>query len=135
MVVPQSIKVSLSIIDSGTWAPTWEPYNTKKMDVKRRMAVVLFSEWDNAKDEPRYTKYLEYSRGKGMEWWRSKVKEGVVKNITSWADNTGHIILWAEFDSIDSVGKLWKDEGFHNTNREFAPLVDNMKTRLMRITK
>jgi hypothetical protein len=97
-----------------------------------KMAVVMFSEWDNAKDEARYKKYGELSRGKTMEWFQKKVKEGVIKNVSSWSDNTGHIILWCEFDGIDLVAKLWKDEEFHKLMMEFFPFVDNMKTRLMR---
>jgi hypothetical protein len=71
-------------------------------------------EWDNAKDESRYKRYGEWSRsGRARVYWEKKVEEGIVKNISQWADNTGHLILWIEFVDIDAFAKLWADEEFH----------------------
>ena len=101
---------------------------------EQKVAVVLFSEWDDAKDEARIRKYAEWSKNKekGMAWWQKKIKEGVVKSVSLWSDNAGHNIVWVEFDSIDKFAKLWGDEEYHKLSMEGLPLVDNYRVRLMR---
>ena len=97
------------------------------------MAVVLSVEWDNAKDESRYNKYGEWSRsGHTRVFWEKKLEEGIVKNMSQWADNTGYIIFWAEFENMEAFAKLWSDEEFHKSWLEINPLVDNLRFRILR---
>lgn len=104
---------------------------TQKMKGGKKVAVVMFSEWDMAKDEARSKKHSEFSKGNGMAWWQKKIEEGVVKNVSAWSDNTGYIILWVEFDNIESFAKLWGDEEYHRLSMQGAPFVDNYRVRIM----
>ena len=104
------------------------------------MAVVFMMEWDNPKDEARYKKFSEFqSWRKGLtekykeyvETMNKMNQEGTLK-FNGWTDNTGHIIGWWEFESIESFGKLWVVEEWHKWTIEFNHLVDNLHFRLLR---
>ena len=95
------------------------------------MAVVLMIEWDNAKDESRYKKYGEQTREGRPEWMKKLVEEGIVKG-RSWADNTGHIVAWFEFDNIEAFAQLWGNEEWQNYWLRRNPVVDNVSFRLLR---
>ena len=96
------------------------------------MVIVLFGEWDNPKDPERIQKYRDFSSKKGLAYWEKKVKEGVVKTVSSWSDNTGHIISWIVLEGSKEFSKIWDDEGYHSMMREFILLVDNFRSRMMR---
>ena len=101
------------------------------------MAVVVFSEWDDAKDEARLRKKAEWDKGKekGMRWWQEKIKEGVVKSVSGWTDGTGHNIVWVELENIGKFSELWNDETYHELSKEGLPLVDNYRIRILRLVK
>jgi len=96
------------------------------------MVIVLFGEWDNPKDPERSQRYRDFSTKKGVPYWEKKVKEGVAKTAGSWSDNTGHIISWIVLDGSKEFGKIWDSEDYHAMMREFIPLVDNFRPRIMR---
>ena len=70
------------------------------------MKVVFLIEWDNAKDESRYKKYAEQLREPTPEWMKKMVEETNLK-VSHWADNTGHIISWVEFENMEAFAKMW----------------------------
>ena len=97
------------------------------------MSVILMLEWTNAKDISRFKKYGEFSRsGRGAAYWQKKKDEGIVKNFSNWADNSGYLIFWVEFENIDDFAKLWADEEYHKLFLDWNPLVDNLRFRLLR---
>jgi hypothetical protein len=55
------------------------------------MPVYLLSEYDNAKDEERYSKYQKLVAEVGWPWLQKSIKDGVFK-YTGLADHTGHMI-------------------------------------------
>ncbi len=95
------------------------------------MAVVLSVEWDNAKDESRYKRYGEQSREGMPEWFKKLVEEGIFK-VSGWADNTGHIVNFFEFENMEAFSKLWNNEESHKYWLRRNPVVDNMRFRLLR---
>ena len=99
--------------------------------------MVVFSEWDDAKDEARLRKKAEWDKGneKGMQWWQEKIKEGVVKSVSGWTDGTGHNIVWVELENIEKFSELWNDETYHKLSKEGLSLVDNYRIRILRLVK
>ncbi len=95
------------------------------------MKVALLVEYDNAKDESRYKKYGEQSREGMPEWFKKLVEETNVK-FSDWADNTGHIISWLEFENMEDFAKLWNNEEWHKWWLRRNPFVDNLRFRLLR---
>ena len=104
------------------------------------MSVVLMWEHDNAKDEERYRKYAEFvtwrkglakKYAKYVDLFYKMTQEGKLK-YNAWADNTGHVITWYEFDSIESFAKMWSLDEWHQYMLEANPLVDNVRMRLLR---
>jgi hypothetical protein len=95
------------------------------------MKVVLLVEWDNAKDESRYKKYAEQNREPIPEWWTKLAEETNVKS-GEWADNTGHMVNWLEFENIEAYAKLWGNEEWHKFWLSRNPFRDNLSFRLLR---
>jgi hypothetical protein len=104
------------------------------------LSVVLMMEWDNPKEESRYRKFAEFiGWRKGLakkykeylEIMDKMTKESALK-FSNWADGTGHIINWLEFDSIESFAKLWSVDNWHKWMLELTPLVDNVRIRMLR---
>ncbi len=106
------------------------------------MAVVFMIEWDVPKERDRYERYVEYHTGKVrsarvqkysnyVKWLREKVEEGVLKR-GDWGDNTGQIINWNEFESIELFSEMWANEEWQNHMMELIPLVDNIRYRLFK---
>jgi len=87
-------------------------------------------EYDNTKDRARYKRYADFTR-EPHPWWQKMEKEGIVKT-SGWADNTGHIVNWLEFENMEAFAKLWADEEYRKWVLEFNPLVDNLRFRLLR---
>jgi len=92
-------------------------------------------EWNNAKDESRYKKYGEVSRGYGEkgppETMKKLMDEGLLK-MKGWADSTGRIIYWFEFENMEAFGKMWADQEFQSKLLRYNPLVDNMRVSILR---
>ena len=91
--------------------------------------VSLFGEWDmpTSNIEP-YLKLMKES-SKAFATW---VKEGIIKDFSSWTDNTGHYIAIFMFESIEKFAQLWNQEEFHRFLSEGSGLISNMKIRLLR---
>lgn len=98
------------------------------------MTVVLLWEWDNPKDEARNKKRLKFDREEGAPFWEKKRKEGIKLKMTSWSDNTGHIVGWMEFETMDDFSKLWEDKEWQQQVTKWSYLVDNVSVRLLRPT-
>ena len=41
-----------------------------------------------------------------------KKDEGIIKNFSNWADNSGYLLFLLEFENIDDFTKLWADEEY-----------------------
>ena len=107
-----------------------------------KMKIVYMMEWDVPKDRDRYKRYAEYhsketrsARSKKfsnlVKWIREKKAEGVLKSV-DWADDTGHVINWKEFESIELFSEMWANEEWQQHMMEVYPLVDNLRFRMLR---
>ena len=97
------------------------------------MTVVQLVEWDNPKDPERHIKQLKYWSEVIGPYWDKLVKEkGIKVESTAWSDNTGHMINWNEFETVEDFAKLWEDEGWQQRLAAFQHLLDNMRIRLLR---
>ena len=104
------------------------------------MKVGLIIEWENAKDRDRYKRYAEFTRSEDREKYPDLIKhveglieKGVVK-YGQWADNTGNIINFWEFDNTEVFSEVWNNLDWHKYFLELTPLVDNLIFRLLRPT-
>ena len=95
------------------------------------MKMAIMYEYDNPKDEARMKKILE-EPDKTTPFFQRKLEEGIVKNISSWADNTGHIVVFIEFENGENLGKFLGDEEFHRLATETAVGIDNIAYRILR---
>ena len=99
------------------------------------MTVVLMREWDNPKDPERNRKRLKFGSEVMTPYWEKMVKEKDIKHKGSgWSDNTGHMIGWGEFETMEDFSKMWEDEGIQQIWAAWAYLVDNARIRLLRPT-
>ena len=97
------------------------------------MPVVLLIEWDNPKDEERNEKRLKYGREVLTPYWEKMKKEKDIKVESSdWSDNTGHMISWSKFETMEDFAKMWNDERWQQMWARWAYLSDNVKNRLLR---
>ena len=77
------------------------------------MPVVLLVEWDNPKDEERNEKRHKYVREVVTPYTQQLRKEKDIKLESSdWSDNTGHIVDWTEFETMEDFAKMWNDERY-----------------------
>jgi len=89
-------------------------------------------EWDNPKDNERNRKRLEKSK-EINEYFYKIAKEREIKAKSSvWADGTGHVLMWGEYESLEEVAKWWEDEQLQRLFAEMSLLVDNMNIRWLR---
>ena len=99
------------------------------------MPVVLMGEWDNPKDEERNEKRLKFGREVATPYWEKLVEEkGIKVKGGVWSDNTGHMIGWREFETMEDFSKMWEDERYQQMWAAWVYLVDNAKIRLLRPT-
>ena len=97
------------------------------------MTVVLMIEFDYPKDPERDSKRLKYGSEVIEPYWDKLVKEkGIKVESTGWSDNTGHIISWSKFETMEDFAKLWEDEGWQQRVAAFTHLLDNKRIRLLR---
>ena len=76
------------------------------------LKVVLLVEWDNPKDETRNKKRLKHGSEVGTPYYEKKREEGIKWEMSGWSDNTGHMIGWHEFETVEDFAKIWNDEEF-----------------------
>ena len=97
------------------------------------MKVVVLWEWDNPKDEARDKKRREFGTEVLTPYWRKLVEEKGIKSKGDWwSDNTGHMVSWFEFETLEDFAKMWNDERFQQIWARLAFLVDNARIRLLR---
>ena len=97
------------------------------------MPVVLLVECDNPKDEERNEKRLKYVREVWRPYWQKLVKEKDIKVESSdWSDNTGHMVVWHKFETMEDFAKMWNDERQQQLWARWTYLVDNARIRLLR---
>ena len=60
------------------------------------------------------------------------MKDVKFKHLGSWADNTGHIISFTEFENMEEMAKIWNDTEWHQRSVRFMRSVDNFKIRICR---
>ena len=91
------------------------------------------SEWDNPKDPERNRKRLKFQSEVWKPYWDKLVKEkGIKFKSRSWSDNTGYIISWGEFETMEDFSKAWEDERHQQMWAAWTFLVDNARIRLLR---
>ena len=99
------------------------------------MPVVGIVEWDNPKDRDRNEKRLKFGSEVMMPYWEKLVKEkGIKFKGGAWSDNTGHMINWTEFETMEDFSKMWEDERWQQMRGQWAYLADNVRIRLLRPT-
>ena len=97
------------------------------------MPLVLLLEWDNPKDEERNEKRLKFANEVWTPYSQKLMKEKDVKVESSvWSDNTGHMVQWIKFETMEDFAKMWNDERQQQMIARWAYLVDNVRIRLLR---
>ena len=75
------------------------------------MPVVQLMEWVNPKDEERRKKRYKFQDEVMMPYWKKMVEEKDIKvKGSDWSDNTGHIVFWSKFETMEDFAKMWDDE-------------------------
>jgi len=97
------------------------------------MPVVLLVEWDNPKDEERNEKRHKYVR-EVVEPYSNKLihQNGIKVDSSDWADNTGHIVDWTIYETMEDFAKMWNDERYQQIWARWTSLVYNVRIRLLR---
>lgn len=100
---------------------------------ENRMTVVLMTEHDNPKDEERNNKKRKFGTEVMRPYWEKLVEEkGIKSEGGNWSDNTGHIIGWYKFETMEDFSKMWDDERWQQMMARWTHFVDNASTRLLR---
>ena len=92
---------------------------------------IYILEYDNAKDQERFEKYIEFIREEWLPYVNKLQEDGVCKR-SAFADNTGHIIGIYEFDDLEAFSKVWNDDKWQQLMIRYGQMVDNARTRLCR---
>ena len=97
------------------------------------MPVVLLVEWDNPKCEERNKERLKFQREVWGPYGKKLFEDkGIKEKRSFWADNTGHIVVWREFDSMEDFTKMWEDERNQQMWSRWTHFADNIRYRLLR---
>jgi len=97
------------------------------------MSVVLLIEWDNPKDTARNRKRLDLEEDNMKPRLEELIEEkGIGVKVSSWTDNTGHIIRWYKYETMDEFAIMWMDERWQFYLAEHSHYVDNTRIRLLR---
>jgi hypothetical protein len=97
--------------------------------MRKNMTVVYMLEWDNAKEEERFRKYMKLGE-KAIPFYKKLQEKGQLK-YSYWVDDTEHVIQWMEFEDMDAFGKVWSNKEMRNLSAKMRPLVDNIQYRLL----
>jgi len=98
------------------------------------MPVYIVTEWDNAKDETRYSKYQKWVVEEWSPYQAKNLEKGGYK-ATGLADNTGHMMGFFEFKDLEALGTMWNDPKWNSLMIKMSQLVDNMRIRLCRASR
>ena len=96
------------------------------------MTVGILWEWDNPKDEERNRKRLEKSQEVNEYFYKIAKEREIKAKYSVWADGTGHVMFWGEYENFDEVAKWWEDEQFQRLFAELGMYVDNFNIRWLR---
>jgi hypothetical protein len=96
------------------------------------MSILLYSKWKLPQNpDPRMKRYADCVKN-NMEYFQKKEKEGLFKNRSGWADNTGTLISLTELENADAFAKLWSDVEFHKLMTQLFGCVDEAEIKVMR---
>ena len=59
-------------------------------------------------------------------------EKGIKFKGSAWSDNTGHMVGWAEFETMEDFSKMWEDERNQQMWAAWVYLVDSARIRLLR---
>jgi len=91
------------------------------------MECVLCIEFRGPTDEYRSKQFTEMQ--KGLE----KQFEPLIKaGLTMWADNTGTILYWFPFESMEKFAEFYGDMEMQKMMARASGLLDDIKIRLLR---
>lgn len=97
------------------------------------MPVVLLVEWDNPKCDERNKERQKYQNEVWSPYGEKLIEEkGVKVKSSGWSDNTGHIVVWREYDSMEDFAKEWEDERNQQMWARWTHFADNIRYRLLR---
>ncbi|MFX1319883.1 MAG: hypothetical protein ACFE9D_02005 [Promethearchaeota archaeon] len=96
------------------------------------MKCVLCVEYRTPKDEVRGKQLLDWQEklgGKTEEW----LKKGLISpDVTFWADNTGRIMYWIPFESMEKFAKFYGNADVQKMMAISSGLLDDISIRLLR---
>jgi len=98
------------------------------------MPVALHIEFDTPKETERNKKRYQWSRELFRPYYNKKREEGVKWEANGWADGTGNVIAWHQFETMADFDKIWNDEEFQAMMVRWSYLVDNARLRILRPT-
>jgi len=96
------------------------------------MPIGMLWEWDNPKDEERNKKRLKKSKEINEYFYKIAKERDIKAKSGVWADGTGHVLMWGEYESFEEVAKWWEDEHLQRLFADLSLLVDNMNIRWLR---
>jgi hypothetical protein len=98
----------------------------------RSMKCVLCIEYSSPKDEARGKQLLDLQKkvvGKAEEW----TKKGLISpDVGLWADNTGRIMYWFPFESMEKFARFYGHEEVQKMMAVASGLLDDISIRLLR---
>ena len=96
------------------------------------MPVGMLWEWDNPKDEEKNKKRLEKSNEINTYFYKIAEEREIKAKSSVWADGTGHVLMWSEYESFDEIAKWWHDDHLQTLLAEYSILVNNFNIRWLR---
>ena len=91
------------------------------------MECVLCIEFRNPTDEYRSKQLTEMQKGLEKEF-KPLIKAG----LTMWSDNTGTILYWFPFESMEKFAEFYGDKEVQKMMARASGLLDDIKIRLLR---
>lgn len=96
------------------------------------MKCVLCMEYRPPKDEARGKQLAELQKTvaeKAAQWTKSGL---LSPDVAIWADNTGRIMYWFPFESMDKFAKFYAHEEVQKLMAKTSVLLDDISIRLLR---
>jgi hypothetical protein len=97
------------------------------------MPVVELMEYENPKDEEKNAKRRKFQSKVMRPYWEKLVKAKDIKVESSgWADNTGNMVHWTKFETLEDAAKAWNDPQWQQLRARWAYFANNITIRLLR---